>query len=179
MTRKLTPTERAESAAREAYSVACNVVHKAEQALGDRRSKERADFEAALARETQDEQDAINKLRALRGEAEVAYNEARFAVGVEKAHASATPPGTRLVEWSTGTGWSYQRHELRPTGRTGIVEVWSHDSEHRDNIRWGLPETGDLIVRVLKKGGGRSRDFAKLDGWRSDWLPEGVSPKKG
>lgn len=57
---------------------------------------------------------------------------------------------------------SFSRQPARPTGVIGVVEVFSEGDQFPANITTGVPQGGDLVIRVLKKDGTRSVKAVKL-----------------
>jgi hypothetical protein len=57
---------------------------------------------------------------------------------------------------------SFSRQPARPTGVIGVVEVFSEGDQFPANITTGVPQGGDLVIRVLKKDGTRSVKAIKL-----------------
>lgn len=105
---------------------------------------------------------------------------------VEQAKAKTlggVPVGGRVVEWISQYRFSSIRKQ---SGKIGIVEVCTIESRFSDNVVHGIPTVGKLFVRILKKDGTPSRNFANgrwsLDGGDDKlpwgWYPEGVDPNK-
>lgn len=90
------------------------------------------------------------------------------------------PLGTRLIEYQLVRDFTTSKQKLTPTGRLGLVEVLTEGSPLPGNRAHGLPKLGDVIIRVLKKQGGRSLNCMKLDSWEgiNRWFPEGQDPPK-
>jgi hypothetical protein len=76
--------------------------------------------------------------------------------------------GKRYIEIARRSTWGEERG---PTGRVSVVEQRTHTTMFRENARWGLPMMGDKFLRVLKKDGTPSLNFARIGDW--DWKPEG------
>jgi hypothetical protein len=89
--------------------------------------------------------------------------------------------GTRMFEWENGRSYFGSRDfQWSKTGRTGIIQVWTPETKHPENLRWGLPNVGDLYIRVLKVDGTESLKFESLRGnYKSTWMPEGKKPGRG
>lgn len=95
---------------------------------------------------------------------------AKIASAAERAPA---PVGSRFCEWS------YGRSYYGKTGVVGVLEVFTHESKHPNNRRFGLASPGDFVIRHLKKDGTPSLNYTR---WSVDcphgWFPEGVDPNK-
>ncbi len=103
------------------------------------------------------------------------------------------PPGSRVIEWDNGEDplrWedgtacdSGVPRLFRPTGRLGVVELWSPDSLRRSNLK-RLPPCGSKVIRVLRKDGSQSVDFIRIASYRKGyvyrlsihWHSEGFDP---
>lgn len=113
--------------------------------------------------------------------ASVAASKAALAAKQSLALSGKTarvPLGTRMVEWELVRDYTTSKHKLRPSGRLGLVEVLTEGSPLPGNRAHGLPKIGDVIIRVLKKQGGKSLNCMKLDSWdaMNRWFPEGQDP---
>lgn len=67
--------------------------------------------------------------------------------------------GKRVEELKSA---AFSRQPARPTGVIGVVEVFSDGDQFPANITTGIPQGGDLVIRVLKKDGSRSLKAVKL-----------------
>lgn len=86
------------------------------------------------------------------------------------------PLGTQLVEWKRPS--TYGPAPMKLTGRKGVVEAITRESEHPNNRSCSRAEIGDFVIRVLKNDGTRSKQYETFVGYRSQWLPEGKKPKQ-
>jgi hypothetical protein len=57
---------------------------------------------------------------------------------------------------------SFSRQPSRPTGVVGIIEVFREGDDFPSNITIGVPQGGDMVIRVLKKDGTKSVKAIKL-----------------
>jgi hypothetical protein len=156
------------------YAKAVKVVEELEQELRARKRRAEDEFEAAFHEATKADRDRIEALRRESYEAKEAWEDAKIEQAAQDE--KALPVGTVLVEWKR-SGY-YGGGPSKPTGRKGVVNIWTRQSDHPGNLRWGLPEVGDRYIRVLKKDGTPSRNFEKLSDWKASWLPEGTEPKR-
>jgi hypothetical protein len=101
---------------------------------------------------------------------------------VEEAKAGDGAPypiGTVMCEWDLeGSSWDRKR-KFVPTGKRGVVEVWTRESVVSAALgRYSWPDPGTFIIRIFKKDGKPGTAFVKLGSWRADgWHPEGKAPK--
>lgn len=90
-----------------------------------------------------------------------ALDDARVAAA-QAGNGAPYPIGTKLYEWKSP---KWERTQ-RPTGKAGVIEVFTVGSPVPDGDRWNLPEPGDYALRHLKKDGTPGK---RVEGW-SDWL---------
>lgn len=69
------------------------------------------------------------------------------------------PLGTMMEEWQPVKISMFHYGDLAPTGRKGILEVITADSEHPGNKMHA--SRGDLVIRLLKKDGKPGRDYVR------------------
>ncbi|MGH6741354.1 MAG: hypothetical protein ACREDY_20420 [Bradyrhizobium sp.] len=156
-------------------------------------AEEKARAEAQMALRDIERRRAEAKTRLLR-EAEVLLN-AEFAaplaaaVAIEHAAMAALDAAKVaaaqianaemyrgvLVEWRRANQY---RVSWRLSGRRGRYDIWATESARPVNKTWGLPETGDKYIRLIKANGDPSLKFAMIHSWGSaKWLPEGETPE--
>lgn len=133
--------------------------------------KRRLEREAAKRIDAQlkDEREELHELRRQVYAARCAWEDELVE------HARKDPSvGRVLIGWTAlrcyGGGWS-------PNGQKGRIDVWTRESKHPENMRFGLPSPGSLYIRVLKKDGTDSLNFDTLNhSWKVKWLPPGETP---
>lgn len=99
-----------------------------------------------------------------------------WRVAAAKGEESPYPEGMRMVQWDR----SSHHYPWRRTGKFGVVEIFSRESDYPANRTLGLPGIGGRCVRLLKKGGAPSlaiESFRRGDPPRG-WYPEGVDPNE-
>ena len=115
---------------------------------------------------------------------------ARAALDAARVAAAAATPGVPkgvLIEWDRLESRRYNRDwAMRRTGRRGVIEVVTADTEWPGNIgSYRRPDPGGFILRLLKKDGTPSLLFERWtppteEGmtWGSArWVPEGEKPE--
>lgn len=98
--------------------------------------------------------------------------EAESLAGKDAPH----PPGTKLYEWKR-SGWA-SLSELKPTGRVGVLEVWTAASEIMKNQIKYPPARGDFVIRVLKADGTPGKQIIRHSFEMESWHKEGWKPKR-
>lgn len=89
------------------------------------------------------------------------------------------PIGTKMVEWTEPYRSFYNEVPKKPTGRTGVIELVTRETQHPANLRYGKASVGSYVIRLLKKDGTPSLSYVELGAWRTGtWLPEGKEPKQ-
>lgn len=163
------------SAAEAAFFVAHEARVKAQRALEGKRFRlmQAAENKIDVDLWKSAERGAWVALKTAEHHAQAAWDEAKVADAVLKKHEKGGV-GTKLIEWGSGSG--YYRRELRVTGRVGRIAIWTADSAHPANMRWGLPSVGDFYVRIQRKDGSFAKTFCTLNNYGSLWLPEGKVP---
>ena len=163
------PQEVYEQARRHRYDLETEIRNEVEAA---RRQHLRAASEAENAVRAQYE-DRLREAHKAESRAREALDAARVAEANNKTFAGLSV-GAKVVEWTRGISWS---GPLRKSGRVGVLDVWTPESEHPENQRW-LPSAGDFYVRILDKSGKPSKRFDRLHGaYLGCWHPEGVTPE--
>ena len=139
-----------------------------------------AHYQAIVDKEVEGEQEAYNAAIAAACKAEYTYTAERDRLALQAA-TNVTGPyniGTKMVEWSCRP--YYRSSRATPTGRVGIVEVWTKDSRQSERlIVYRLPSVGSKVVRILKKDGSPGVGFVNFRSLQtppSGWYPEGVNP---
>ncbi len=87
-------------------------------------------------------------------------------------------PSGPVFEWGHSRHY-YGRGNKRLTGRRGIFEVCTPETEFARNVcSYRRPKPGEVFIRVLKKDGtpGLAFETSRWDGKFSNWLPEGKEP---
>lgn len=85
------------------------------------------------------------------------------------------PLGTKLEQWNM----EHWTRRWDNTGLTGVVEVYKEGDPYPNNLSWSGPNPGDIIIRRLKKDGGRSSRFIFAREWEmTSWKPVGWQPPK-
>lgn len=160
------------------YTAALAVAEEADRALRERKRKAEAEFEEQWEKTTEADRERLYQLRREANDAKEAWEAAKVERAAQDTNAIAL--GTVMVEWKR-SGYGFSPGPMKPTGRRGRVAIWTRESPHPENIRWGLPDVGDRYIRVLKKDGTESINFEKLSDWKTTWKPEGEEPeeKKG
>lgn len=125
--------------------------------------RERTEFEAGLKHDPSIEA-AADRAHAAR----VALDEALEARALT-GEGAPYPLGTKLYEWERKK-WA---REWALTGRVGVMEGFTRQSEQPDSLQHGRARIGDYVVRVLKKDGTPSKLYINRFHWRN-WLPEGI-----
>lgn len=153
--------ERAENALRDAERAVIRLESEQSKAGDAARAKARAEYD-----------DRIRIARMVRLEAKTARDTAAVALAAG-ASGRAVPVGARVEEWRKKEvgGWRKEwTNQLVATGRRGIVEVFTPQSEYPDNRgAWRRPRIGDFVIRLLKKDGSPSKDVISLHD--TDCLP--------
>ena len=71
------------------------------------------------------------------------------------------PAGTK-VKYVPDRRFSFRVDKM--DGQLGVIEVWTKESRYPDNMRWGMPHPGDIVIRFLKKDGSPSLKFVRKGG---------------
>jgi hypothetical protein len=106
--------------------------------------------------------DRLRTIRNLIADIDKELDEIRLAKRAVQAEENRKNPlcGKRVEELKAQ---SFSRTQAsRPTGVIGVVEVFSEGDQFPANITTGVPQGGDLVIRVLKKDGSRSLKAIKL-----------------
>lgn len=89
------------------------------------------------------------------------------------------PVGTKLVEWAH----PYRRYggpsrEPRArTGRVGVVEAITRQSEHPSNLAdYSRAIVGSFVIRLQKKDGSPSKQYIPIRSYLGGWFREDVDP---
>lgn len=149
--------------------------------LCEARDREETTRTRAFERALQAELDAkhregIKAAREVEHTALLALEEAIIADAISAPH--KVPPGTMMAEWKY-PGRYGNRGERQSTGRLGIIEIVTRDSEHPDNVRYNRASLGEAVVRLLKKKDStQSKAYVRGSAMRSEWLPVGQEPAK-
>jgi hypothetical protein len=86
------------------------------------------------------------------------------------------PVGTVLLEWKFYSSWS---DELQLSGKRGVIEVITAESQHPGNISaYSRASIGTVVVRYLKADGKPSRNYSAWSAMSRPWSPEGVDLNK-
>jgi len=104
-------------------------------------------------------------------------DEARVALSLSK---SPLPLGAIYEKWDMprmGYGAMSKTATRRKTGERGRVEIFVPSSEFHGS-RYDRPETGAVVLRLLKKDGKPGKGVLRLGGhdFKAYWCPEGVDP---
>lgn len=115
------------------------------------------------------------KLRREEAEAERAYQDALIEKNLAK---SPWPIGTVLVGWGRKkTHYFISENPLEPLAK-GVVEIRKRDTVFPPNREHGIPQVGEVFVRLCKKSGKPGLGFFRIGINRDfQWLPEGEKPK--
>jgi len=116
----------------------------------------------------------IDELRNAAQLATIAADEATVAEVREGG--SIFPLGTKMIEWGTEK-YAYRGSPLKPTGKSGVVEVIDRNSTHPANRNWSRASVGHVVIRIAKKDGSLGTNYVTA-GWNQfgNWHPEGVDP---
>lgn len=120
-----------------------------------------AETEAIFGKELADAQSEETRLRREKEEAEE-----REAIAAPRD----VPIGAQVEEWKPKRLGPWRTGPKEPTGRKGILEVITADSQHPGNKT--NARRGDVVVRLLKKDGKPSRNYIH-NKWSIDneWIP--------
>lgn len=113
----------------------------------------------------------ITEARTATQKAHRELQDAKIAVG--RVRLAAMYQGD-LVNWKRPR-YHFEKYE---PGARGKLMVRDHDTKFPANVEHGLPEIGDVFIRLYNKGTGElglryARIWGKIP---SDWLPEGEKP---
>lgn len=164
-------------AAEEQESAARDLYHERKRAYEiEFRTREDAARTRIIA-DLKDQHEAVEQARACARVAEEVLDSERIRASQESEEGHRV--GTIMAEWDHARyyGLSTPRdRKLKLTGRRGRIEVWTGRSDAPHGTRWSCPNVGEKYVRLFKKDGTDSRKFEKLNGWKGEWFPEGVTP---
>lgn len=134
-----------------------------------RRMKARADAMGAIRAQFADEMENAH-LTLVAAESAVMLELDRLARTGEGA---ALPVGTLAVEWSLP---KWQRRPWIKTGRSGVIEMVTLDSEFPANR--AKPWIGSTILRIRNKDSrlGKLYERVSTASWPYGWFEEGVDP---
>lgn len=150
------------------------------RALARKRREERDErlraFERQLDAELAQKYDAeLMRLAVETQKAREAFEAAREAAASEKPW--TYPPGTRMVEWEYRFRFHTKPSDRKLTGRVGVLEIITANSEHGNRADYRQAGRGDMVVRILKKNGSPSKMY--VSGWDLNrWVPEGTDIKQ-
>lgn len=164
---ELTRLEEAERAARD----------RSERLREERLSFERAQREAFTAKLKADTEAMWGDLQRA---ADIAHRSAVAARDEARERAAAgrertIPLGTIMVEWAFPSWRMYSADQSpKPTGKKGVLEVITADSEHPGNLpTWSWARRGDVVIRILKKDGKPGKAYVCKKRDMDHWRPEG------
>jgi hypothetical protein len=86
------------------------------------------------------------------------------------------PPGTRMVEWECASRFYSEPNARKLTGRVGVTEIITANSEHGKIADYRMAKRGDMVIRILKKDGTPSKVYVgPSNGMLYNWVPEGAN----
>jgi hypothetical protein len=152
---------------RKIYEAALRKEDRLHDAKSSARRAKTAVFVAGLDRELSDTfDDQISEAQRSRLEAKAALDAAVEAEAL--AAPREIPLGTIMEELATA--YRGLSPESRPTGKLGILELITKDSEHPQNVLYGRAVVGEVVVRQLLKDRTPGKSYVRA--WRmGHWRP--------